>query len=154
MNSGLFSLIFLIKMGIYKSSGGKMVYNEDLKKEVPSSWSVRNISEKMQIISGYPFKSDDYVDSGAFKIITIKNVQDNKLTLHNTDFVDFIPNDIDSSCILELQDILISLTGNVGRMCLVDEQNLLLNQRVGNYRPTVIQKLFLSNLHKSNSDFG
>ena len=118
----------------YKSSGGKMVYNEDLKKEVPNTWSVRNISEKMQIGSGYPFKSVSYLNSGTYKIVTIKNVQDNKLELDNTDFVNSIPSDIDSSCILTLQDILISLTGNVGRICLVDKQNLLLNQRVGKFQ--------------------
>ena len=111
-----------------------MVYNEDLKKEVPNTWSVRNISEKMQISSGYPFKSVSYLDSGTYKIVTIKNVQDNKLELNNTDFVNSIPSDIDSSCILTLQDILISLTGNVGRICLVDKQNLLLNQRVGKFQ--------------------
>jgi type I restriction enzyme S subunit len=34
-------------------------------------------------------------------------------------------------CLLEIGDILLSLTGNVGRCCLVNEENLLLNQRVG-----------------------
>tara|TARA_B100001057_G_C22767740_1_gene918349 strand:- start:132 stop:1388 length:1257 start_codon:yes stop_codon:yes gene_type:complete len=124
----------------YKSSGGEMVYNEDLRKEIPNTWSVRNISEKLQISSGYPFKSVSYLDSGTYKIVTIKNVQDNRLELNNTDFVNSIPSDIDSSCILTLQDILISLTGNVGRICLVDEQNLLLNQRVGKFQTDPILK--------------
>ena len=133
----------------YKSSGGKMVYDEDLKKKIPYSWSVRNISDTMQISSGYPFKSDSYIDSGAYKIVTIKNVQDNKLTLHNTDFVNNIPSDIDSSCILELQDILISLTGNVGRICLVDQQNLLLNQRVGKLQTEPLHKNYFYLTYRS-----
>ena len=124
----------------FRSSGGKMVYNKDLKKEVPYTWSVRNISEMIQISSGYPFKSASYLDSGTYKIVTIKNVQDNALELSNTDFVKCIPTDIDASSILALQDILISLTGNVGRICLVDEQNLLLNQRVGKFQTDPILK--------------
>ena len=124
----------------YKSSGGKMIYNEDLKKEIPYDWSVKSISEKLQICSGYPFKSSNHLNTGTYKIVTIKNVQDNKLKLDNTDFINTIPNDIDSSCILELQDILISLTGNVGRMCLVDQKNLLLNQRVGKFQMDKIFK--------------
>ncbi len=129
------------KNGIpYKSSGREMIFNEDLKIEIPHTWSVRNISEKMKIISGYPFKSDSYLDSGTYKIVTIKNVQDNRLELNNTDFVDSIPDDIDSSCILKAHDILISLTGNVGRICLVDEQSLLLNQRVGKFQTDPVLK--------------
>lgn len=124
----------------YKSSGGKMVYDENLKKEVPCVWSVRNISEMLKICSGYPFKSASYLNSGTYKIVTIKNVQDNKLVLDNTDLVNSIPSDIESSSILKLQDILISLTGNVGRICLVDEQNLLLNQRVGKFQTSPILK--------------
>jgi len=124
----------------YKSSGGKMFYNEDLKKEVPFTWSVRNISEIMEICSGYPFKSSTYLDSGTYKIVTIKNVQDNRLKLDNTAFINSLPSEINSSSILSLQDILISLTGNVGRICLVDEQNLLLNQRVGKFQTDPILK--------------
>jgi type I restriction enzyme S subunit len=40
-----------------------------------------------------------------------------------------------SYCLLESGDILLSLTGNVGRCCLVDTENLLLNQRVAKLCP-------------------
>jgi len=37
----------------YKSSGGKMVYNEDLKREIPDGWSVRPLSEiEPNIVTG------------------------------------------------------------------------------------------------------
>ena len=38
-------------------------------------------------------------------------------------------------CILKIGDILISLTGNVGRICIVDRKDLLLNQRVAIVSP-------------------
>ena len=117
----------------YKSSGGKMVYNEELKRHIPEGWEVHSISEKLTIGSGYSFSSDSYLSAGKYKVITIKNVQDHGLQTKKVDFVENIPSNLDAFCILETRDILISLTGNVGRVCLVNEENLLLNQRVGKF---------------------
>lgn len=36
----------------YKSSGGKMIYNEELKREIPEGWEVKNISEISIIKAG------------------------------------------------------------------------------------------------------
>lgn len=56
----------------YKSSGGKMVYNEELKREIPEGWKVKPLIEcvskdKNAIVDG-PFgtqmKISEYVDSG------------------------------------------------------------------------------------------
>jgi len=38
-------------------------------------------------------------------------------------------------CHLAIGDILLSLTGNVGRVCIVDRDGLLLNQRVAKLQP-------------------
>ena len=115
----------------YKSSGGKMVYNAELKRVIPEGWEVKPINTKVKIGSGFPFNSDDYSDTGKYKIITIKNVQEGYLETSSVDYVSFLPNNISAFCILKEGDILMSLTGNVGRMCFVDQSNLLLNQRVG-----------------------
>ena len=115
----------------YKSSGGKMVYNAELKREIPEGWEVKPINTKVTIGSGFPFNSDEYVDQGKYKIITIKNVQDGYLTTDSIDYTSQLPNNISDFCILQKGDILMSLTGNVGRMCMVDQDDLLLNQRVG-----------------------
>ena len=48
-----------------------------------------------------------------------------------TDCVESIPSSIDAECILSCGDILISLTGDTGRIAVVDEKDCLLNQRVG-----------------------
>jgi type I restriction enzyme, S subunit len=117
----------------YKSSGGKMVYNEELKKEIPIGFEVKTISSFVKLASGYSFKSQDYLEKGSQKIITIKNVQDGYLDLTKTNFIDKIPDGIPTYCVLEIGDILISLTGNVGRMCRVYQDNCLLNQRVGKF---------------------
>ena len=115
----------------YKTSGGKMVWNEELKREIPEEWEVDKISKKVTIGSGFPFDSEDYNKVGTYKVITIKNVQDGFLDTSSVDNVSLLPNKISEFCILKEGDILMSLTGNVGRMCFVDQNNLLLNQRVG-----------------------
>lgn len=115
----------------YKSSGGKMVFNKHLKRKIPENWEVKKLSELITIGSGFPFDSKTYTKQGNYKVITIKNVQSEGLKTDKTDFVKSIPIGLQSYCKLNIGDVLISLTGNVGRVCLVDEHNLLLNQRVG-----------------------
>jgi|SRR5690554_618162 len=54
----------------YKSSGGKMVYNEELKREIPEGWEVgiiENLLAKEQL--GGKTLSSEYLDSGNIPII-------------------------------------------------------------------------------------
>ena len=44
----------------YKSSGGEMVWNETLKREIPAGWEVKPLNNGLEIKSGFPFKSDTY----------------------------------------------------------------------------------------------
>ncbi|MFP3398397.1 restriction endonuclease subunit S, partial [Brevibacterium sp. SIMBA_078] len=41
----------------YKSSGGKMVYNKELKREIPEGWILKAITEEMDVQYGYPFST-------------------------------------------------------------------------------------------------
>ena len=134
----------------YKTSGGKMVYNEVLKREIPEGWEVKKLGEILTIASGFPFDSNDYNEYGNYQIITIKNVQENYLSLSKADRISFIPSKMKSFCFLEIGDILISLTGNVGRLCFVNKQNLLLNQRVGKFLCDEKYKNYIYCLFNSN----
>ena len=115
----------------YKSSGGKMVYDPILKREIPEGWKECFIDDVIEIKSGFPFQSSTYLSEGKYKIITIKNVQDGYLDTNDTDYIDELPPRIPNYCILKLGNSLMSLTGNVGRVGRVFSNNLLLNQRVG-----------------------
>ena len=82
--------------------------------------------------NGYAFQSNTYDATGAYKIITIANVSGERyINADNCNCVQAISNDIQAHQILKANDILISLTGNVGRVSLCTEGNYLLNQRVG-----------------------
>ena len=79
--------------------------------------------------SGYNFKPESYNDYGKYKLITIKNVCDTFVDDTNTDKLSEVPN-IKDYCYLSVGDILLSLTGNVGRISIVHSKDNLLNQRV------------------------
>lgn len=119
----------------YKSSGGKMVYHPELKREIPEGWGVRILNEVLDLISGYPFSSNDYVTSGKYKLYTIKNVQDGYTVDKVDNYLDFLPSNMSHECQLRRGDLIMSLTGNVGRVGMVYEDNVLLNQRVLKLNP-------------------
>ena len=98
--------------------------------EAEDSWEIGTINSLIEIQSGFAFKSNDFVEQGKYKLVTIKNVQDGYLDLSSTNFINEIPNRMPEYCLLQQGNILISLTGNVGRCCLITEENLFLNQRV------------------------
>lgn len=109
-------------------------------------WEQKRLCDVAELKNGYAFKSNSYSENGAFHIITISNVQRGFLDLSASSKINTIPADIQNHQILELGDLLISLTGNVGRVCLVSQPNCLLNQRVGKLIPTHISKHFLFQL--------
>lgn len=98
--------------------------------EAHETWEMAAVKDLINILPGFAFKSSDFVDDGRYRLITIKSVQDGYLDLSRTDYIDVIPERTPDYCLLQSGDILLSLTGNVGRCCLVNEENLLLNQRV------------------------
>ncbi|MCA9319012.1 restriction endonuclease subunit S, partial [Candidatus Saccharibacteria bacterium] len=115
----------------YKSSGGQMAYNDQLKRNIPAGWSAVKLNDFTKIVSGFPFKSSTYIEDGRYKVITIKNVKSGELDSSGADTIDDVPKNLPDNCRLDVGDLLVSLTGNVGRMAFVTEYDLLLNQRVG-----------------------
>lgn len=103
-------------------------------KGVPEGWEVKKISEVVDFLSGFSFKSITYLPNAKYGIVTIKNVQDGFFVNQCTDFIDDYPSNMKSHCKLDTGDVLMSLTGNVGRICHVIGEDFLLNQRVAKLR--------------------
>lgn len=97
---------------------------------VPEGWEKKRINEFISILSGYAFKSSTFEDNGDYNIVTIKNVQDGFFDGKNLSHIREIPNKMPQHCFLVTGDLLLSLTGNIGRVCMVIGNNYLLNQRV------------------------
>ena len=102
---------------------------------IPEGWLEKPIKDLVKIISGYAFKSDTFEDVGDYKLVTIKNVQNGFFVTETTDCIKELPRGLKKDIFLEDKDILLSLTGNIGRICLVYGQNYLLNQRVAKLKP-------------------
>lgn len=112
--------------------------------KIPQGWKVGTINEIIQILSGYAFKSDTFTEAGPYRLITIKNVQDGSLNIDGAAYLSDIPDKMPQHCHLAIGDILLSLTGNVGRVCIVDRDGLLLNQRVAKLQPKDKQNTFFT----------
>jgi type I restriction enzyme S subunit len=98
-------------------------------------WVVKRLGDVASLKNGYAFQSKTYSDLGAFKIVTIANVQDGFMSTEGANKIASLPKDIQAHQILSIGDILVSMTGNVGRVCRVDDGGCLLNQRVGKLVP-------------------
>ena len=118
---------------------------------IPEGWRIGKVRDLIDIQSGFAFKSDTFVTSGRYRLITIKAVQDGYLTTYGADYIDNpLPAKMPEYCKLALGDILLSLTGNVGRICIVDDVNLLLNQRVAKLQPiNVADRAFVYTLFRN-----
>lgn len=53
----------------YKSSGGKMVWNEELKREIPEGWEVLKVSDITNVVTGKE-DANFAVENGAYKFFT------------------------------------------------------------------------------------
>ena len=115
--------------------------------DVPEGWQFERIDSFIELLNGFAFKSDSFDDEGKYGIITIKNVQDGAFDSANVNRVKEVPSKMPDWCNLEIGDILLSLTGNVGRVCLVTSEKCLLNQRVAKLKsdyPSYTYTLFRS----------
>jgi len=112
----------------FPGATGKMIDSELGK--IPEWWGVGKIKDLINIFSGFAFSSSDFIQNGKYRLVTIKNVQDRYFVQDIKDTFDDLPLKMPQYCHLKTGDILLSLTGNVGRICLVVGENYLLNQRV------------------------
>lgn len=100
------------------------------KNGLPKEWKNGRLSDVVDFLGGFAFKSEDFVERGQYRIITIKSVQDDGFDVSKADCIDFVPQRMPKYCHINDGDILISLTGNVGRVCMAYGIGNLLNQRV------------------------
>ena len=120
----------------YKYSGGKMVYNEVLKREIPQGWEVDNIFNVASIQYGFPFSTEFFNENKiGVPVIRIRDIKDNQISNFSTE------EKIDSKYIIKKGEILIGMDGNFHINYWAND-NCYLNQRV-----VKIQGIELSNIY-------
>ena len=94
-------------------------------------WTYKKLGEVCEILNGFAFKSGNYTDQG-IRVLRITNVQKGLIVDDDPKYYPFDEETNLKQYMLKEGDLLMSLTGNVGRVGLL-QKNLLpaaLNQRV------------------------
>ena len=73
----------------YKSSGGKMVWNEELKREIPEGWECKKISELCSFSNGINYDKNEIGDKN-YKIINVRNITSSSILLDSNDLDEII----------------------------------------------------------------
>ncbi len=97
-----------------------------------STYPTYKLGEICDILNGFAFKSSNYVQSG-LRVIRITNVKKGYVIDEEPQFYPIETQEELKKYVLKKGDLLISLTGNVGRVGILNEELLpaALNQRVG-----------------------
>jgi type I restriction enzyme S subunit len=106
----------------YKTIGGKMVWNEELKREIPEGWEVLPLFEGMDVQYGFPFDTNTFTDDITQKpVIRIRDILENTISTYSTQVVD-------EKYRLYKGDLLIGMDGNF-HLNFWDKDGAYLNQR-------------------------
>ena len=90
----------------YKSSGGKMVWNDKLKREIPEGWSAKSIFDEMSVQYGFPFYTDDFTEEVTnIPVVRIRDILDNTISAYSHE-------ETDDKYRLNETDLLIGMDGN------------------------------------------
>ena len=94
-------------------------------------WQTKKLGDLVEVQNGYAFSSKDYSESGHF-LMRIGNVQNGYISTADPKFIKLPSDGSLRRFVLSEDDILVSLTGNVGRVGVIQESHLpaALNQRV------------------------
>ena len=101
------------------------------------TWPNVKLGEHVVVQNGYAFKSEEYAEFGHF-VMRITNVQQGYISNNNPKYVAIQDNAKLKQFILDEGDILMSLTGDVGRVGVIKKNHLpaVLNQRVAKLKIT------------------
>ena len=119
----------------YKSSGGEMVFNEELDQEIPKGWEVGGIDYFADLIDGdrgknYP-SQDDFKTEGYCLFLNTGNVTKNGFNFSSNSFISKEKNEILRKGKLERNDIVLTTRGTVGNSAffseIIEYENMRIN---------------------------
>ncbi|MBO6297015.1 MAG: restriction endonuclease subunit S [Prevotella sp.] len=116
-------------------------------------WTYKKLGEVCEILNGFAFKSDKYVEQG-IRVLRITNVQKGAIVDNDPKYYPYDEESNIKQYMLNENDLLMSLTGNVGRVGLLQKGLLpaALNQRVACLRLLSDIALLKYLFHLLNSD--
>lgn len=91
----------------YKTSGGKMVWNEELKREIPEGWEVDVLKNHLSIERGISYKSSDISNNGIPMINLNSFYLDGR---YKAEGIKYFTGKINDSKIIQIGDLMIATT--------------------------------------------
>ena len=90
----------------YKSSGGAMVWNEKLKREIPEGWKVANVFDELSVQYGFPFSTELFTEEPTnIPVVRIRDILENSVSAYSEE-------EVDEKYKLQKQDLLVGMDGN------------------------------------------
>ncbi|MFH6611648.1 restriction endonuclease subunit S [Streptococcus suis] len=105
----------------YKSSGGKMVYNDQLKREIPEGWEVKQLGELCEFRNGINYEKSETGDTLS-KIVNVRNISNSStfVTTYDLDSISLDRKRIESYLVTD-RTILITRSGIPGATRIVSD---------------------------------
>ncbi|WP_286388724.1 restriction endonuclease subunit S [Myroides marinus] len=92
----------------YKSSGGKMVYNDVLKREIPDGWEVKRLKGLVDFTRGISYTSKTMNEESGIPMINLKSFNLNGT--YRIDGLKYFTGKLNESRIIDKDDLLIAIT--------------------------------------------
>ena len=106
----------------YKSSGGKMVWNDKLKRDIPEGWKVSMLANEVDLQYGFPFSTELFTEQETMvPVVRIRDILNNTISTYTTE-------EVEEKYLLKKQDLLIGMDGNFHINYWTDNKSYL-NQR-------------------------
>lgn len=106
----------------YRTSGGAMEWNDQLKREIPKGWGVKSIIDEFDVCYGYPFDTTKFTeDEDGIPIIRIRDILENTISAKTLEIVD-------EKYKVSRGDLIVGMDGNF-HMNFWSGHSALLNQR-------------------------
>jgi len=112
----------------YKSSGGRMIWNEKIKREIPEGWELVPLFEAVDVQYGFPFSTDLFTEAATkIPVVRIRDILEGSTSAYSLE-------EIDEKYRLKETDLVIGMDGNF-HMNFWHDNKAYLNQRCVRLRP-------------------
>ena len=103
----------------YKSSGGKMVWNEQLKREIPDEWEVKPLGEIAIFSNGINYTTENQKGK-KYRIVNVRDISATNLFIHGRDLSEItLPSAFAEKYVIPANCILIARSGIPGAIRLI-----------------------------------
>lgn len=98
----------------YKTNGGKMVWNEELKREIPKGWQVQSLETLGSFKNGINYSKDE-VGNFNYRIVNVRNISSSSLFIETEDLDKIcLKSESADNYLVGKKDILIARSGTPG----------------------------------------